>query len=212
LIKVDRNEPYRILGLDADADGSEVKAAFRYLSKKYHPDSSGDPSTTLRFMRVMKAYKTLDVELGKERLISNRVRARVLGESREDDMFSLGCLALTAPEAAGRRRAIRKLGFSGKKAAYVFLRRALGDRDETVVATAVRAVADLSAFQASSEMAALWARAGTTVRNAVMDAAEATGEPLFRQTLELAAGETGSHAVRARRLLSEAGIVKNRGA
>ncbi len=200
---MDRAEGYRVLGLDARSDGNELKAAYRYLSKKYHPDRSGDPHASVRFVRVVKAYETLDLELKKERLLNTPVRST--DRAREDDLFALGTAALTARDPEERRSAVRRLGFSGKKAAYVFLRRALSDEDESVAAAAVRSVADLSAFQAAGEIAALWTRASPRLRLAVLDAAETTGEALFSPALKLAAVETGMEAIRARRLLASMG-------
>ncbi len=201
---MDRTEGYRVLGLDAGSDGSELKAAYRYLSKKYHPDRSMDPLASVRFVRVVKAYQALDLELKKERYLNTPVRDT--GRIREDDLFALGTLAVTAADPGERRAAVRRLGFSGKKAAYVFLRRALSDKDETVAAAAVRSVADLSAYQAAGEMAALWTRASVRLRQAVLDAAETTGEALFKPTLELASREGGLDALRARRLLASSAL------
>ncbi len=189
-----------MLGLDARSDGNELKAAYRYLSKKYHPDRSRDPHASVRFVRVVKAYETLGLELKKERLLNTPVRST--DRAKEDDLFALGTAALTAQDPEERRAAVRRLGFSGKKAAYVFLRRALADADESVAAAAVRSVADLSAFQAAGEIAALWTRASPRLRLAVLDAAETTGEALFSPALKLASVETGIEALRARRLLA----------
>jgi curved DNA-binding protein CbpA len=198
---VEATDGYRVLGVDLDVEVDELKAAYRYLSKKYHPDRSGDPNTGARFVRVVKAYKTLTLHLRKESLLAADIRDR--HRVGADDVFSLGALALSAADARERRRAVRRLGFTGRKAAYVFLRRALSDADEAVVEAAVRSIADLSAFQASGELAALYARSGDSLRRAILDAAEATGETLFAQTLQLAGIEGGSHGMRARRLLAE---------
>ncbi|QZP37494.1 J domain-containing protein [Halobaculum magnesiiphilum] len=46
----------RTLGVDADASGSEVKAAYRDRVKETHPDSGGDEE---EFKRVNRAYETL---------------------------------------------------------------------------------------------------------------------------------------------------------
>jgi hypothetical protein len=72
-----------------------------------------------------------------------------------------------------------------------------------VVAAAIRAIADLSAYQGSGEIAALWARASEGIRRAILEAAEATGEPLFNTALDLAQQEPGPYAYRARRILRE---------
>ena len=34
-------DPYRVLGLEPGASDDEVKAAYRRLAKKYHPDVNG---------------------------------------------------------------------------------------------------------------------------------------------------------------------------
>ncbi|WP_299270006.1 J domain-containing protein [Halorientalis sp.] len=52
-----RAEAYRILGLDDDADESEVKRAYRQKVKEVHPDTdSGDEE---RFKKVNQAYERL---------------------------------------------------------------------------------------------------------------------------------------------------------
>lgn len=52
--------PYKILGVNEDADSEEIKKQFRYLSKKHHPDVGGDSKT---YARITWAYSILkDVE------------------------------------------------------------------------------------------------------------------------------------------------------
>jgi len=183
--------------LDVQADPEDIKKAFRYLAKKYHPDRSGKAATGARFVQVVRAYKVLNSVSPKDRYLNTNRDACFGGE----DLFALGSAALTAPEATERRRALRKLGISGKKAAYLFLRRALSDPDESVVGAAVRSIADLSVRQASGEIAALWARASTAVRGTILDIAEDTGEELFKNALDLAGRESGLLGHRARRIL-----------
>lgn len=199
---MEARELYRVLGLEADADGEDVKAAYRFLSKKYHPDRSGTSASSARFVRVVKAYKVLDVELKKERFLNSPVRSRSRELPDSDDVFSLGAILLGSTDPDLRRSAARRLGFSGKVAAYVFLRRALGDQDERVVSACIRSIADLSIFQASGEIAALYARSSKAIRQAILEAAEATGEPLFSQALDVAVREGGLDGLRARRQLS----------
>lgn len=50
---------YRILGLKDFADLDQVKAAYRQLALKVHPDRSPDPAATDRFIEVNKAYEVL---------------------------------------------------------------------------------------------------------------------------------------------------------
>lgn len=52
-------DPYEILGLKPGAQPVEMKAAFRKLAKRYHPDSNSDAQSRTRFEEVAKAYQTL---------------------------------------------------------------------------------------------------------------------------------------------------------
>ena len=54
----------RTLGLDADATGDDVRAAFRRLARQYHPDLNGAPGANARFVAVVKSYRALQFELG----------------------------------------------------------------------------------------------------------------------------------------------------
>ena len=64
-------DPYRTLGLRYGATIDEVKAAYRRLAKRYHPDSAG-PAAIPRFLEVQHAY---------EMLVSTRPR-RTAGQPR----------------------------------------------------------------------------------------------------------------------------------
>jgi molecular chaperone DnaJ len=44
---VDLRDPYRVLGVSARASGAEIKAAYRALVKRHHPDAGGDSTTIL---------------------------------------------------------------------------------------------------------------------------------------------------------------------
>lgn len=47
---------YTVLGLTPDADDTVVKAAYRALSKKHHPDQGGDPD---EFKQINAAYEAI---------------------------------------------------------------------------------------------------------------------------------------------------------
>lgn len=49
-------DPYRTLGIDKSASADDIKAAYRKLAKKHHPDLGGDPE---KFKEVNEAYDTL---------------------------------------------------------------------------------------------------------------------------------------------------------
>ena len=49
---------YRILGVARDASQAAIRAAYRRLAKKYHPDKAG-PEATRRFQEITRAYQVL---------------------------------------------------------------------------------------------------------------------------------------------------------
>src|SRR5690348_12733013 len=51
---------YETLGVGRDADGDEIKRAYRKLARQYHPDVAGDdPEAEARFKEVAAAYEVL---------------------------------------------------------------------------------------------------------------------------------------------------------
>lgn len=50
---------YRILGLEPGATPGEIRAAFRRLAKRQHPDVARTPAATRRFVRTVTAYRML---------------------------------------------------------------------------------------------------------------------------------------------------------
>jgi hypothetical protein len=54
----DRFDPYRVLGVPPGAPLEEVKAAYRRLAKRHHPDAAG-PGQLARFLTVQAAYETI---------------------------------------------------------------------------------------------------------------------------------------------------------
>ncbi|XP_006663300.1 NAD(P)H-quinone oxidoreductase subunit T, chloroplastic [Oryza brachyantha] len=55
---------YQFLGVEAKADIEEIKAAYRRLSKEYHPDTTALPlkAASERFIRLREAYNVLSRE------------------------------------------------------------------------------------------------------------------------------------------------------
>ncbi len=55
--------PYQILGISIDASDEEIRAAFRKLARKWHPDKQKDPSdvteATRRWRELMRAYESI---------------------------------------------------------------------------------------------------------------------------------------------------------
>lgn len=55
---------YQFLGVKAEADMEEIKAAYRRLSKEYHPDTTSLPlkAASEKFMQLREAYNVLSNE------------------------------------------------------------------------------------------------------------------------------------------------------
>jgi curved DNA-binding protein CbpA len=49
---------YEILGIPPDAEPEEIRAAFRRLARRYHPDA-GTGSSAEKFREISEAYETL---------------------------------------------------------------------------------------------------------------------------------------------------------
>ena len=51
---------YQILGVEPDAEAKEIKAAYRRLARKFHPDvNKGDKQAEERFKEAAEAYAVL---------------------------------------------------------------------------------------------------------------------------------------------------------
>ncbi len=77
-----KKDYYEILGIDRNASQSEIKAAYRKLALKYHPDKNpGDPTTEERFKEAAEAYEVLGDEEKRARY-DRYGHAGVKGEGR----------------------------------------------------------------------------------------------------------------------------------
>ncbi|OYV75770.1 MAG: cytochrome C biogenesis protein, partial [Acidithiobacillus ferrivorans] len=50
---------YRILGVERSADANAIKAAYRKMARKYHPDVSKEKDAEERFKDLQEAYEVL---------------------------------------------------------------------------------------------------------------------------------------------------------
>lgn len=78
---------YKILGLDSLATMDEIKAAYRALAMKYHPDRNpGDKAAEDKFKQIQTAYDVLEERkrLFTPKLDGLRSQVKKEDESRED--------------------------------------------------------------------------------------------------------------------------------
>lgn len=73
--------PYEVLGVKPIATASEIKAAYRRLVLKYHPDTSKEPNAADRFIEITEAYEVLSdparrKEYDRLREINEQLRAQ----------------------------------------------------------------------------------------------------------------------------------------
>lgn len=61
--KNNKQDYYKVLGVNKDADAKEIKKAYYQLAKKYHPDvSKSDPNAAQKFQEISEAYEVLSDE------------------------------------------------------------------------------------------------------------------------------------------------------
>ena len=72
---------YAVLGVASDADHEVIKAAFRALAKKYHPDTAADPvAVKARFREINEAHSVLSNPEAREEY------DRLLSAQRKDSL------------------------------------------------------------------------------------------------------------------------------
>ena len=88
---------YEVLGIDANADETEIKKAYRSLSFKHHPDRSQDPDSSNIMQRINEAYEVLrepqsrqqyDAELNGHHMHANPFMGNMGGINIFDMLFS----------------------------------------------------------------------------------------------------------------------------
>jgi curved DNA-binding protein CbpA len=72
-------DPYKVLQVDPEADDEVIRAAYKGLARKYHPDVSPDPASVERMVRINQAWEMLRDPI--RRAAVDRARARASGTS-----------------------------------------------------------------------------------------------------------------------------------
>ncbi|GAB4386517.1 MAG: molecular chaperone DnaJ [Phycisphaerales bacterium] len=89
---------YEILSVDRNADGDEIKRAYRRLAMKYHPDRNpGDPDAEAKFKEAAEAYEVLSDEqkrriydqFGHEGLRGRGAASHDFSRMNVEDIFSM---------------------------------------------------------------------------------------------------------------------------
>src|SRR5688572_29024814 len=50
---------YQVLGVDRGATADQIRAAYRKLARKFHPDVNKEPDANKRFAEIQEAYDVL---------------------------------------------------------------------------------------------------------------------------------------------------------
>lgn len=78
---------YEILGVSRSAHEREIKACFRKLARKYHPDVNNDPGALEKFQEIAKAYEILSDASKREQY--NRFGEGAVSSSAGPDLSSM---------------------------------------------------------------------------------------------------------------------------
>ena len=60
MTRVMKKDPYKILGISRDAEPEVIKAAYRALARKYHPDVNSSPEAEDEFKVISDAYNRIN--------------------------------------------------------------------------------------------------------------------------------------------------------
>ena len=188
-------EACRVLEVKPGADPGALRRAYHRLLKRYHPDLAGDSVDRDRLERVVEAYRVLCQRRPKvvpfprsaaQAAVRSAAVRRAPVEIGPAELATLGHLLLHSRNAATRAFSARRLGHSGKRSAYGFLRRALFDGDPLVVQSAVRAIGMLQTAQGAAELGSVFCGGDGELKHLVLDVIEKSVSPArYHDTLML---------------------------
>jgi DnaJ-class molecular chaperone len=99
-------DPYDVLGVAKSASAAEIKAAFRSLAKKYHPDQSKERRAKERFAEVGSAYEILGDEKKRRAFDHGEIDAEGKPKAPHFEGFGFG-----RQPGSGGRADFRNFGF-----------------------------------------------------------------------------------------------------
>ena len=100
------NRYYKVLGLTPQASSAEIKAAYRKLALKYHPDKNNQPGAEARFKEINEAHATLSDDGKRQRYDKNQENK---GQSREDALNRAIDLAFAFTQSLPDRQKAKEL-------------------------------------------------------------------------------------------------------
>jgi curved DNA-binding protein len=104
---MDFKDYYKILGVEPTADDKAIKAAYRKLARKYHPDVSKEKDAEAKFKDASEAYEALKSADKRAEYDDCAVMASMVNRSRARRAGR----AVVAVAAAGHRRLFGLLQF-----------------------------------------------------------------------------------------------------
>ena len=175
-----RPDYYQLLDVPETADAQTIKAAYRRMAKRYHPDRNvGDEAAEERFKLIAEAY----------RVLGDEYERRLYDEARERDIRYAD-----APELASMQRTVRFSARSGRnREQRRDDRRARARRRFTILPSRKKmpwwATCAISLFWVSALLPFIM-RSGAPARSRTMTAVEKKEKPdppheLVRERLQL---------------------------
>ena len=87
---------YQILELEAGADKSSIKKAYRKLAMRHHPDKQRESeSTSVHFQEIQEAYETLSDPYKRQQYLQGRWLEQAMGKNAEGFLSASDIIKLT---------------------------------------------------------------------------------------------------------------------
>ena len=102
-----REDPYKVLGVRADASPAALKRAYLRLAKRLHPDLNPSREAHETFLAVKEAYETLSSPLPRREYDERRARSPPAVWQTPPPIHRARVIRVTVPYAAKEARAVR---------------------------------------------------------------------------------------------------------